>query len=560
MIKLAPSQIREVLYLRIDLDYNFFIKISERRSSVKSVINRYKLLYILLVLLSIASAILMTLFSVQLGKILDKVSGSNGELLLQVALCISAILLWFLCSWCYSYIKSKYVKNIIIDLKKRVLVDYLLREFSEINDNYSSNFLNNVTKNIDIIQENFLIPRITIVTNLTSLSMSVAAILWIEWHLAFVFFALSFLTIFLSQVPGKLMTKATSHYSEQSNHYLAEMTNFIGGFEQIKLLNVQKWIQNLIQKTTSEFEDSRKKYQYRKDLASNAGTFLSFFSQVVCMVAGIFFVRNSLLTVGLLVASIQLLNGVFGPLQSLLYNKNLIKSTDAVLISFQDILDRTHIDASYILDSNITSEITNISINNLKYQVGNRLIFNDFSFEFKKGKRYAIIGSSGVGKSTLAKLILNYFPKNLYDGEIQINGKNNFEIRSKELYNKIAFIQKKDFLFDGSVLDNIKLGREVDMTTQLGKTLGFSQEFISKRMSKEREIVSEGEKQRIDLARFLCKTYSVYIFDEPTSNLDPKTSQNIMDYILSIEDAIVIVITHDHSPEVLERFDQVITL
>lgn len=167
------------------------------------------------------------------------------------------------------------------------------------------------------------------------------------------FFVLSFLTIFLSQVPGKLMTKATSHYSEQSSHYLAEMTNFIDGFEQIKLLNVQKWIQKLIQKTTFDFEDSRKKYQYRKDFALNAGTFLSFFSQVVCMVAGIFFVRKGLLTVGLLVASIQLLNGVFGPLQSFLYNKNLIKSTDAVLLSFQDILDRSYIDTSYVIDSNI---------------------------------------------------------------------------------------------------------------------------------------------------------------------------------------------------------------
>lgn len=154
---------------------------------MKRIMNGYKLLYIILVLLSIASAFLMTFFSVQLGKILDNLSSSNGELLIQVVICVGALVLWFLCSWCYSYIKSKYVKNIIIDLKERLFLDYLSREFSEMNDNYSSNFLNNVTKNIDIIQENLLIPRITIVMNLTSLVMSVAAILWIEWHLALVF-------------------------------------------------------------------------------------------------------------------------------------------------------------------------------------------------------------------------------------------------------------------------------------------------------------------------------------------------------------------------------------
>ncbi|MTV80802.1 ABC transporter ATP-binding protein, partial [Streptococcus pneumoniae] len=55
-------------------------------------------------------------------------------------------------------------------------------------------------------------------------------------------------------------------------------------------------------------------------------------------------------------------------------------------------------------------------------------------------------------------------------------------------------------------------------------------------------------------------TYSVYIFDEPTSNLDPIKANEIMDYILSIKDAIVIVITHDQNPEILEEFDHVITL
>ena len=69
--------------------------------------------------------------------------------------------------------------------------------------------------------------------------MSVVAIIYIEWRLALVFLLLSSITIFLSQIPGKLMTKATNNYSLQNSHYLSKMTNFIDGFEQIKLLNVQ---------------------------------------------------------------------------------------------------------------------------------------------------------------------------------------------------------------------------------------------------------------------------------------------------------------------------------
>ena len=121
-------------------------------------------------------------------------------------------------------------------------------------------------------------------------------------------------------------------------------------------------------------------------------------------------------------------------------------------------------------------------------------------------------------------------------------------------------MQKNDFLIEGNILENIKLARNLHLTEKLRKSLGFNEDFLRKNLAQSNKIISEGEKQRIDLARFLVKTYSVYIFDEPTSNLDPIKAKVIMDYILSIKDAIVIVITHDQNPEILEEFDHVITL
>lgn len=72
--------------------------------------------------------------------------------------------------------------------------------------------------------------------------------------------------------------------------------------------------------------------------------------------------------------------------------------------------------------------------------------------------------------------------------------------------------------------------------------------------------MSTGEKQRIDIARFLVKDYDVMIFDEPTSNLDKETSEIIFDLIFEIKDKIVIVITHVNDESTLNRFDQVIRL
>ena len=243
---------------------------------MKQITKQYKLLYFLLILLSLTSALLMTFFSLQLGRILDSISNSNSGLLFHITICVSSILLWFFISCSYSYLKNQYVKKVIIDLKKGLLLHYLSREFNQIDNRNHSDFLNNITKNSDLIQENLLIPRISLIANLGTLIMSVVAIIYIEWRLALVFLLLSSITIFLSQIPGKLMTKATNNYSLQNSHYLSKMTNFINGFEQIKLLNIQSWTQEKIQEISLEFEESRKTYQFLKDLASTTGILLSF--------------------------------------------------------------------------------------------------------------------------------------------------------------------------------------------------------------------------------------------------------------------------------------------
>lgn len=186
---------------------------------MKQITKQYKLLYFLLILLSLTSALLMTFFSLQLGRILDSISNSNSGLLFHITICVSSILLWFLISCSYSYLKNQYVKKVILDLKRRLLLHYLSREFNQIDNRNHSDFLNNITKNSDLIQENLLIPKISLIANLGSLIMSVVAIIYIEWRLALVFLLLSSITIFLSQIPGKLMTKSTNNYSLQNNHY-----------------------------------------------------------------------------------------------------------------------------------------------------------------------------------------------------------------------------------------------------------------------------------------------------------------------------------------------------
>ncbi|MDE6053961.1 MAG: ATP-binding cassette domain-containing protein [Lachnospiraceae bacterium] len=135
-------------------------------------------------------------------------------------------------------------------------------------------------------------------------------------------------------------------------------------------------------------------------------------------------------------------------------------------------------------------------------------------------------------------------------------------MESDSIYEKIGYIQRNEFLIDGSVRDNIVLyrdnipGTDID---QVCRNLKLDSDLVSKEIDiSDSDEVSFGEKQRIDIARFMIHDYDVLIFDEPTSNLDADTANQIFHMIFGIRDKIVI--THYRSREVLDRFDTVLQI
>lgn len=247
------------------------------------------------------------------------------------------------------------------------------------------------------------------------------------------------------------------------------------------------------------------------------------------MSIGVWFALRGDITVGLLISAINLLNGVFNPLQQLAYNKNLMGTVSDIMKSFDEILSREKNEGQLIQNS-----ISTISIKDLDFKFGeDKIIFEGFNARFEKGKTYAIVGESGRGKSTLAKLIMKYYGSDQYRGEIQVNNQDINTILSDDLYKKVAYIQRNDFYIDGSIKNNIELYRRLEANNSLYGKLKFKDSFLDKPIEEgSRNQVSTGEKQRIDIARFLVKDYDVMIFDEPTSNLDKETSEIIFDLIL----------------------------
>lgn len=192
-----------------------------------------------------------------------------------------------------------------------------------------------------------------------------------------------------------------------------------------------------------------------------------------------------------------------------------------------------------------------------------RYIFKNCNFEFKKGSTTAIVGRSGLGKTTLVKLILGI--TSLNEGDILVCGSSILDMKnlSKVRRRNIGCVFQNFNLISGfTVKENILLPRYFfengeNNINEICNTLGLSKEMLSKSIDK----ISGGEKQRGALARALINNPEILIADEPTGNLDAANEQNIIELLKRINEELgITIITVTHSDKVANSMQSICTV
>ena len=192
-----------------------------------------------------------------------------------------------------------------------------------------------------------------------------------------------------------------------------------------------------------------------------------------------------------------------------------------------------------------------------------RYIFKNCNFEFKKGSTTAIVGRSGLGKTTLVKLIVGI--TSLNEGDILVCGSSILDMKnlSKVRRRNIGCVFQNFNLISGfTVKENILLPRYFfengeNNINEICNTLGLSEEMLSKSIDK----ISGGEKQRVALARALINNPEILIADEPTGNLDAANEQNIIELLKRINEELgITIITVTHSDKVANSMQSICTV
>ncbi|MEZ5355224.1 MAG: ABC transporter ATP-binding protein [Bryobacteraceae bacterium] len=197
---------------------------------------------------------------------------------------------------------------------------------------------------------------------------------------------------------------------------------------------------------------------------------------------------------------------------------------------------------------------------------GGRRALNDVSFSIEPGRRVALVGSSGAGKSTIASLLLRFYEPS--EGCVSIDGVNAARYCREALRNQIGVVLQDSLLFGASIRDNIAYGKP-DATAgevEAAARQAFAHSFICSLPDGYDTVVGErgstlsgGQRQRLCIARALIKPCSILLLDEPTAAVDPESSALIHEALERLQSGrTTLVISHQFSN--MDRFDKVLVL
>ncbi|MEL0199058.1 MAG: ABC transporter ATP-binding protein, partial [Gammaproteobacteria bacterium] len=254
------------------------------------------------------------------------------------------------------------------------------------------------------------------------------------------------------------------------------------------------------------------------------------------------------LTVGELVAMLFYLNYFFDPLIQLSFNYDLLRSAGSSMKKVFSILDEEPV-LSNKGDMYPVEDIDQvIKFENVEFSYGRETVLHNVNFEIIKGEKVAIVGETGAGKSTIAKLILRFYLPS--DGDVKFYDVSTEDVSQRWARKNIAYVPQESFLFRGSIRENLIYSNpnSINLEDELLE-IGVLDWFDRYENGLEQEVgergsnISAGERQFVALLRSVLSKREIIVFDEATANLDIESESSILeatDKLLQNQTSIVI--------------------
>lgn len=532
---------------------------------MKSYLYKNKGLLFLSVLLISGSEVFSVYLAKIFGSMVDAASKSDWVIFKRfIFLGILFVAVDFFISVFSNYILNLYSKKTMSALRNDIMdsiLDWSIFRFRKTNTAAYISLLNNDVK---MFQQYYVSAIPYAIARLCSLTVAVILLVQISPIVAIVVILVNFLPFLVPTIIGGRLSAAKSRSVEAAEKYNIDIKDIFSGFEAIKSMNVK----SLILKKHRIINDIAQNEEFKSSNISTLSWVMSMCTTelvvILTLIITTFFVLNGKITVGAMIMSIQLANQVVNPVLLLSEQYTHFKEMKEVNRRIQNILSAEPDTGESKLE--LTEEFDSITLDDVSFTYNGKTspALQDISLKLEKGKKYALIGRSGSGKSTMLKLLQGYYEA--YTGDICINGRSISDLNKECIFKYISVIQQDVFIFDDSLKNNVTLYNSysdedvIKAITDAGLSEKVSENGLDYHLSEAGGNLSGGEKQRIALARALIRKTPVLILDEATAGLDNIIEEEIYSTVLKEKETTSIVVTHKLNDSILRQMDKIIVM
>lgn len=440
-------------------------------------------------------------------------------------------------------------------IQAKKLSNYSYEEFAFNNHGFLSWFNNDVNQNIDSLDQFY-----SLINGLCKFFMVFFFIIFVSfntWILIITILFMMLIFVILQKITNNYLSAILKNIMYENQKFANKQIQIFSWFNFLFIQNkIDLFIKKSVEQTKNIYD-----YEYkmtRKKLNIQIG------------MTTLFFILSTILVIELILLINYDYLSIFSFLTLFSYTQNLLQNGVQSIFSFfiikhyKPIWEKTFSHSISDKKDNNTifsfNEIQKIEVKNLNFSYSDIQILNNVNLKFEKGKKYVIIAKSGKGKSTLLKILIGAIKQ--YQGSILINEKTELKnIDNIWFKNQISLVNNENFIFNDTLKNNITLYDEKYSDQQINKIINeLNIKFKELNKSMNINELSEGEKQKINLARLMLINSPIWMLDEAMDNIHKKDALEIYKKFLNLKDKTMIFVTHHLLEEIKEDFDEIIEL
>lgn len=528
----------------------------------------YRVSIALLTILNVVATVLSLGFAYLVGYVINSATNGNAKLLwIFSAVILGLLLLKILLKTIDSFYAEKLRAKMISELRTKFFAKILRSDYAALQQYHSGDMLNRLTSDIQEI----VVDTVGLVPTLTGMCVQCAgaiiALLTINpiFTLIYVVAGIGFAGI--AAFTRKYLKKSHKEVLEADGEHRAYMQE---GMSSIMTLKAYGAEDKTVEKSSVFGQKYYQKRMKRNVLRASMNSIFSLLSNAGLIFAvvwcGVTVLYRGNEDYGSILSVVLLLMQFQNPLTSF---SSIIPAYYARLASGERLAEIDEIATEEVVsaEEGINYQaLTDIQFKNLSFTYGREAIFTDADAQFHKGNIICLTGASGSGKSTIFKLLLDVFSPNCGERYLQLNDGTCVPLTAKQRA-LFAYVPQGNFLFSGNIRENLVFfmkDESTDIDEKLRNALKTAcAEFVwdlpqglETPLYEGGEGLSEGQMQRLAVARAILSDRPILLLDEATSALDGETERQLLENVKNLQDKTCLIVTH--RPAALEIADNII--